>query len=314
MLYIPSAYDISPPTRGDVYKMDYSELDTSKSLSENLNESKSELNETYKDILLDMSDKMESKESIDKLYDRPLGLSHSKESDMKTLQNIDTQLKRLQLCVKNIPYKLCIFHKSYLCCIRRDDSTEIYQIENFKSDAIMKSCVTIDLESMYTKKDTLSENVKYIKESIYDVLNSTRNKHSTLISQDKNSFISYTDNVNDTVKTYIKQLSELEDMLCEMNSVYNNLQQEIIELHNPNNNDIGGVKGLQNDIEKTHRIAVLKSEIDKITIIINEIMKNVHTIRNKLENILFKTDTILYDNIVMLQQIRKNLNELFAII
>ena len=263
MVYIPSKYDISPPGDIDVYKMDYDDIQTNEKQQ---NDEDEETKVIYEEIMLDTQEDISK--NVVKLYDRPVELSNSKKDSRKVILSIMSQLERLQLCVKNIPYKICVFYNKYLICLRRDEGAETFVFENFNTDSQRKMCITTDLESMLGKNLSLQTDIKYVRSCICNVLSSTRVSHSSSLKQLYNSdnadqICEYSNSIELDYDRYSDQIIELEGMLGEMHVVYNNIKGQIDDVNNPDKTicDIG-VKGLQNDIEKTHMITMLKNEIE----------------------------------------------------
>jgi hypothetical protein len=72
-------------------------------------------------------------------------------------------------------------------------------------------------------------------------------------------------------------------------------------------------ESLQSDIEKYHAKNKLQNELNDIILIKQEISKNLIIMRGELENILLSTDKILFDNIIMLDSLTKNIENLSKI-
>ena len=75
-----------------------------------------------------------------------------------------------------------------------------------------------------------------------------------------------------------------------------------------------GIKGLHDDIEKSHLTAHYESELEKINNVKQEIIRNVVKLKTQQENITLKMDKILFDNSIMINEISKNFLKLAEII
>ena len=163
-------------------------------------------------------------DQLENNYNHPLSLKDVSKDDMKILREIFRQLKRLRLCVQSLKYKLCITYKNYLCCIRRDDTFDGFSILGISGNRERKLFVTIDLEAMYQKLNTLSLDVKTVREGVYRVLDKNHVKHTRnlqKILEHKADFVNSSEFVGRKKSKYTSYLKELETMLEKLKKVEN---------------------------------------------------------------------------------------------
>jgi len=75
-----------------------------------------------------------------------------------------------------------------------------------------------------------------------------------------------------------------------------------------------GMKGLHNDIERSHIVSQYEDDLNKIFKIKKEIMDVLLPTREKYDNVTLVMDKILFNNSVMIHEISKNFEKLAEII
>ena len=138
LLYIQSKYEIKLEGGNNVYTISYLNI-----LDENGNISgdyagepdNHELEKNYDEIEINLSPDTGAHKNLAKHleenYNHPLSLKNIDINDTQCLRDIFRQLRRFKFCVQSIKYKLGIMYKNYLCCIRRDDTFECFDIQHY---------------------------------------------------------------------------------------------------------------------------------------------------------------------------------------
>jgi hypothetical protein len=313
LLYIPSKYEIKAEDRPNVFELKDTEISENGNIADDYAGALDNfgMEEEYGQIELCLSgnnNKDNLEEKMEEDYNHPLSLKDIHKQDMVEVKDIYRQLKRLKFCLNGIQYKMSIIFKHYLCCIRRDDSIEVYTITNYPSKGGRSLFISTDLECLYEKIKSVNIDVKTVREGIYKVLDKNQIKHSqTLIKLFEQS----TDITNKSQSIYNRKIkysihvSNLTDMLTQLYEKENTIIEKLLET----NRDYGdaGLTGMHNDIEKYHKTANLEKEIDSINEVKKEIITNIVDIRHKHEELTLTVDKIFFDTSIMLDAILKNM-------
>jgi hypothetical protein len=316
LLYIPSKYDVHVDSRTDIYKISYIELDkltnsVAKDYGEDLD--KNELETTYNEIELQTQlskDKDNLTGVLEEKYKRPISLTNITKKDKKDLQDIFRQLERLKFCVQSIKYKLGIVYKNYLVPIRRDDSIDSYLIKDYLGKPTYSMMVIVDLETFYTSINSIELDVNTVQDGIYKILDKNQNSHTQsfkdLLEREKNIALNI-DNLFNKKTQYTEYLKQLEQLLKSTNQT----EQKILEdMATAKEKYSSQEQTMKTDIEKSHVLNRFKRDLEKISIVKQDIIKNIIEIKGKREDIFLVSDNFLFDNIVMLNALFSNINKL----
>ena len=316
ILYIPSKYEIAIGSGENIYKIRFIDISEDGYIpSDYAGEPDNfDIEQQYDkiDIDNDINNNNDMAKYLEENYNNPISLKDINKSDKLQLREIFRQLRRLKFCVQGLKYKISIMFKDYLCCIRRDDTFEGFIAPNFKGSLEMKLMISLDLETLYEKLDSLSLDIKTVRKGIYRVLdkNQTKNLHNLQkILEQKNDLAIFSDIVLKKKKKYSEYLDRMEQLLSDLGKSEKRIVEKIINIQERYSNDTS-IKGLHSDIEKSHQVSKLESELSKINLVKQELVENILNIKTKHEDLSLKVDKIFFENIVMIDAIIKNFFEL----
>ena len=317
MLYIPSKYEIEIFGGDDVYKVknvkvtedghipeDYAGEPDVVELRKNYNCDGIDLdsNENHPDIQGYLEEK----------YKYPVSLKSGRNKDVVKLREVFRQLRRLKFCTQSLKYKLAIVFDHHLCCIRRDDTYECFAIQGQSLGEEKRLMVTIDLETLYEKIDTVSVDINTIRNGVCKVLDKNQNKHIRDIQkmlEQKNKLLVFAGIVKEKKDKYSKALERLEKLLVDLVVVEKKNMEKFIEAEEKFSRQTN-LKGMNADIERSDQIYKFETEISRINSIKQELIHNILTARSKRENLCLSVDNIVFDNIVMIDAVIKNFEKL----
>lgn len=320
LLYIPSKYKFVAPKGSNVYKVKYVDLDeTEDNTADDYAGEPDEhaVENSYEEIDINMSPTVKGSNigpHLEENYKRSITLKDISTEDSKELKDIFRQLKRLRFCVQNVKYKIAIIYKHFLCAIKRDDSIECFAIKKYRGKEYKKLFVTADLELVYEKMDSLLLNMGTIRKGLYHILDKNHFTHSRTLQrllEEKSNIVEFSDNAYAKKVQYEKHLKEASDMLEAMNKSEKNILCQIYEINEKYNNP--NLKGLHNDIEKSHKVSKLNTELNDIQKIKEDLVKTIFELKTKREDTMLTVDKIMFDNSVMLECVLRNFKELGSI-
>ena len=168
--------------------------------------------------------------------------------------------------------------------------------------------MTFDLETLYNKLDSIAIDIKTVRDGIYKVLdkNQLKNTHSLF------TILHFRETVIQSAEKYVKKrekfsqyISKFEKLLQDMVIAEQECLQKLNKVDQQYTND-NSVKGLHIDIEKSHLKSKYETELNNIVRLKKEITNNILDIKLQRETLSLQIDKICFDNIVMLDTVRKN--------
>jgi hypothetical protein len=318
LLYIPSKYTIKTENvyKDNTYKLSYLEfedIDKIDNVADNYAGEQDDdiLENTYKEIDVELSNGENMSKHLEENYKKEIILKDITTTDSKEIKDIIRQLKRLRFCVQNVKYKVAVMYKNYLCTIKRDDTIECFNVKRFNSNNYKKLYITVDLETLYEKMDTLVFNMETVKKGIYNILNKNHFKNISIFQkliEEKNQIIELSDNIYKKKLEYEKYMEEATQMLEKINTSEKKVLENIFQTNEKYNNE--HIKGIHNDIEKSHILTKHNKDLKEIQKTKEDIVKTIFKLKTKREDIMLNVDKIMFDNNVMTECVLRNFNDL----
>ena len=316
-IYIPSKYDILIPTSGTKYncvELKYiSDVFVQKNVLEQYaGGDTDESYKNYKNIILDprynVSRDIEG--LLSNQYEKQIELDKKATYQNNDLKCIVRQLSRLQNCFSQIEYKLVLVYKKYLCVICRDNSVDCYFVQKLHFPK-RNLFITFDLEMLYsTTSYDLENDLNKVKQSMYKIFKTNRENHLRNIMSmftNQSSMINTIQIINKTDKKISNDLSQHQLLLHQLNQKESSTHKSLQKLIKEKSSFTQDSKQIR---KKNNLIASLK----KIIELQNEILKGSTNAYQCKNNLLLEVDNILFDNIVLLDQIHQNFNILDQIL
>ena len=313
LLYIPSKYKFIVKNIPNKYEIKYIDIKEINNITENYAgiPDKNDIENTYKEIDINLNQGDDMEEQLEEKYKKQIILRDITNNDYKEVKDTVRQLKRLKFCIQNVKYKIAILYKNYLCTIKRDDSIECFLIKKINNANCKKLYITVDLELFYNKMDSLIINISTIKKGLYHILEKNYYTHNQIFQKllnDKQDILSYSDYAYKKQREYQIHLTDSTQMLESINTSEKVTLQKIFNANKEYNNK--EIKGLNNDIEKSHLLNNLNKELYEIQKIKEDIVKTIFELKTKTDNIIINMDKIMFDNNVMIEAVLRNFRDL----
>lgn len=310
LIYIPSRYDIEVADGDKIYKIESIDLSDCDNVVDNYGGEKDnyDLSEIYKEIELE-SRSNEFIETLEDKYNNPVNLKNNSIKDMNELRELSRQIKRLKLCIHNVKHKICILHNNFLCCLKRDDSIECYSIKKYTKKNKRRLYIVTDLELLHQTIDSIHDDLPIIYSSIHKVLDRNQHIHDEKLQKMLEEYIkisSFTCTILNLKEQYNIHYINFQKLFHQSIKNENNIINKIKEIEEQYNNTT--VKGLHIDIKKSHHIGKLEKDLEEIKTLKTNIILHLLKVREKRDNISLLVDRIMFDNVVMLDKIKKNFN------
>jgi hypothetical protein len=202
-----------------------------------------------------------------------------------------------------------------MCAIKRDDSIECCIIKNYPVKKTKTLYVTTDLEVLYKDSENIASNVKTVRKELYRILdkNHIANMKSLQKIMDLRDELSVlSENAFNKKMEYEKMLKDSYKMFDNIKTSENEIYEKILALKDKYENT-QALRNLNGDIEKSHQISKLKTELNDTKKIKEDIIKTIFELRLKRDHAVLEVDKILFDNTIMIECVMKNLSFLGSV-
>lgn len=309
LFYIPSKYEFSVRhlrREENVFKIEPVDLENDKS-SKNMD--LDELDRLYEEIDMGVSIDKEMKQQLENRYKKSISLVKKNTHQMSEIKNCSQQLLRFKYFVDNIPYKLCIFCRNYMCVLNRNNRIESYKIETTLPSDKTKLLVSSDLELLYEKNNDIVSDMKYIKTFIYSILNKNQKIHNTtflkMIEKQQTTSLN-NEKLQNLIKDYDSYIEQFEHLLETINEREKVLKSELDTIEKRSEGKIG----MNSDLVKIHEKSKVGVELSKLEDLRKETIDNIKKVKNSRDDIVLSSDRLIFDSLIMMDTIINNFNRL----
>jgi hypothetical protein len=316
---IPEKYKLKLEEGEDIYKIRYIKMDLETKATEHYTGEPDniDMEKTYTEIetgedILASNDDQDMTARLENAYKRPLLFKDLNREDGKIVRDIYRQLQRLRYCVQHIKYKLSIIYKNYLC-VMRGVNIDMFLIKHYNKLDIRRLYVMIDLETFYEKIETLSEDIRNVKQGVFRVLDKNQHMHTNNLHrmmEEKKDVLAISENIYIKKNKYTEYLDRFQHLLHNLETKEKTLYDKLKDLNIDSNT---GVKGMHDDITQAHQKAKINEEINKVEKVKRDTIKSIINIQQALENMVLSTDKAFFDNTIMMDEIFKNFDYLKTI-
>lgn len=314
LIYIPSKYTIKVDSisSANVYNLVLNDLN-------NVTDDTDDTISIYDKIDLDDSLNSDNKEdSLEDIYKR--SISDKKGVDVKrNINEIYRQLKRFKFCVQGSRYKLGIAYMNVLGVIRRDDSIECYEVQGIRrnnDENIDKNklYVVIDLDMLYENLSSIDEDIIKVRDGVYSILDKSRNilvKHFERIANSFSTIMDVISKIDNKRDEFMSHNEKLKYMINGLERAEKKAITSLNEVYSKKGDTGSGqYKSMQNDISKAHLRKKLEDELEQISNMKREVYMCSNDTKSDMDNFMLVSDRGLFDSIVMLNNVSKNLEEI----
>ncbi len=249
---------------------------------------------------------------MEESYRRQISLYDLEKDEITSLMKLSRQLKRMRYCMQSIRYKLTLSFKTYLCVLERDSSIEIYKVSH-SPPSETKLCTLVDLELFFekSKNKTLARDIKSVKDSLYRILNKTQDQHLAALEK-----VISTRNILEKSMALVKgkktefsaNLDKFENMLQKILASQDRIKGQIKALEE--NHRAAGFQGLHADSSIFMQKNKLETECNRLEGIRKEVSQSMLSLRQKIDLLYLETDNTVFDNVVMVDAIFRNVDAL----
>lgn len=308
MINIPKKFTFEDDLDGgDVYKLKKIKFDKETLKQLYKSPDNKELDKIYSEIKVAKEfdpnlDVNELEEKLMEVYKKQIYLSKMDKEELHQIRDIFRQIERLKLCVQGIDYKITIIFKNYLCCVDEDGEIECYYIKHFKSGFYRKLFISLNLTLLFDNISNLENHLQEVYDGVNEILARSQESHlqKFLITIDSCRQVGEKINKIKEIRMNIKGcIQKYENTLNKLILFQKSLETKFISLQKNDN-----LENNLNYIREKNKIEKELSEVEEIKV---KVMEQLVSLRDKDSDISLKVDKILFDNILMLNNIINNL-------
>jgi hypothetical protein len=317
LIYIPRSYDFRCSGSDDVtyYKLKKLDITIVNSIVDDYGSQKNtDLN--YPDLDIDHT-KVAHKGDIEKSlldnYQRPVIINDIDDKDLVDVKTIYRQLHRLRNTVKFIQYKLGIVSNSYACIVNDKDDIETYFIKGLEKDGKKRLYVTLSLQTLIVNEGSIEFNVKEVQTGLRNLLDRNKTIHSEKLSRllaRKTELYNSIGTLEHLKMKSISMVEEYDKLLKITEAEIEQIEKSVATTRN----DASGLSLPQREAERLGTVSRLEERLKTINEKRDQIQVNILKLEDYISNITLHIDQILFDNIVLLDTMYKNMDNLLSLL
>lgn len=291
IMYIPSKYDINVSNIKSYELKEINNVMNTKDVTFEYGYDKSNKNfeKLYENI--NRSSNV-SEDTLTNNYKKDIQITDVKSKLNEEVKSLYRQINRFKFSVENIKYKLVIKYNSYLCCIDRQNDICFYYIKNYDNSSSYKNLlVSFDIEILYNNHYNIHNEIQEVKDQLESILDNNYKVNLQYIEKLLTSNINIS-NVQNLITTQLNML----------NNEYKTKKQDLVQIINREQEIRDKLK-----VSKNNNLLIQLKDI--LTKKGEDIIKLLEIIKRR-DNMIVLVDGILFDNIIMLDKITKNMNKL----
>lgn len=240
---------------------------------------------------------------LDDVYKKAIIVEDVKDNESLTAKTIHRQLHRLKYCIQGAQHKILIQSGPVFGFL--DDAYKINLIKCERlnvTETARKIYIVVNLKHFYDKNDLIDHEVSQLYDGIYEILNNNQKVHLKNIHT---IIANHTDLVNGA------SLSVHSSQMTQYIQQYTDLLKELLVYEIEKKNEfvqLGKIDGgnIQAEMKRNHQRNTAEKELKQMIKAKEDLIKNLMKLRQKYSTYTLEVDTILFDNIIMLDKIFKN--------
>ena len=315
LIYIPSKYDIKAPRGIDFYEMHVLEIEDLDSIADDYGQPRDniDLEMAYEEV--DLENRKSGGDFVKHLeesYKRPVQLRDITLADTKELKEICRQTNRIKFCVNNLKYKLAILYKTFISVVRRDDSVRCYFIEGLRKLAVRQLFVVVDLETLFSKSESIVSDVQSVITGVHRVLEKNQISHGKIMRamlDARDEAAGLADNIYYKKASYTEYIKQFETILEQLTERERNLYEQLCALRDGSGGNGSGRVGMTQDIITSRQTGKIEEEMSSIEAMKKDAMKNISKLSAKRDDVGLYIDKLMFDNSVMMDAIKRNIEK-----
>lgn len=289
IISIPSKYKMSIENSSNVFKITKNAVPNRE---DTIDEYTTLNRKIYEPIDLNNENKDTSETYMEQRYNKPIILEETKKD-----RSMYRQIKRLGFCLNGLFYKLALIKLEDIYFINNEHQIIHYKIKDYTSkQKYRKIFVTINIEYLFEHTETISNDITTIKKSIFNIIEKNM---ETNMKNFKDKW-SENKNIKDIETTINNKQIEYTNRLIKVNKTLDELNEEEMKILEKKS-DLENVIGMKvfrsnfaRDLELTRNTRPLEIKLTEINNNKKELIRNILSLKTKLDNIMLSSDETIF--------------------
>ena len=244
---------------------------------------------------------------LEQLYKHTIVKGDLQKENNIILHSIHRQLNRLKYCIQGMQHKLACARGQFVQVLGEND-IQVYSAQtNITPNSKFELFVVVEFTTMWDKIDLITKESSDIINGIYKILNMTQNTHVKNISMLVKRY--------DSIIVHSEFLIALKSQYTDHIERYTELLQDVLKKELDarvvliQDREVK-TTSLAQEMRKTHRVTISEKKLSKILKTKNELVESLVDLRLNANTTFLEIDTILFDNIVLMDKVLDNFNRL----
>lgn len=255
-------------------------------------------------LSLSMSD------DLNESYRRNMVIEDLKGKDKTQTAHLSRQLQRLRYCIQGMPHKLAILHFPFVGVLQEDDAVTVYISETLpRKNTTPRLMLLLQFKLFYDKIEVIDHECAQIISGIHSVLSNhhmTHTRNMQQILERKHRISDQSQFLQTCAHRYQDYIVKYKELLDNLNTYELNKVSELRQLRETQ------ADTMHRQMRQTRQQKLVERELSKMQTVKKELIDTLSEVKMKNDHLLLEMDSILFDNIVMMDRILRNLETLSA--
>lgn len=310
LLYVPSRYEMAPSAGETIYKISDLTDDVGDEFRPEPDDAA--MNEMYGDVHVDRifggqdADADDVASSLNDNYRKRVYVTDAEKKKSVVAAELRRQLRRFRYAVEDLDYKLAIIQDDVMSRIDSNNDIEPFAISNGAVSTKRRIYAVIHLDTFVEKSGNVYSECDQIKAGVLKLVERNHDTHNASLNeliQSNADLIGKSQVIHEAKVKTRKYIEELELLLKKTNRNEESFQREIEKLVNRMNTTARSTA----DIQRKKQLEEKIKELQKTR---NDVIVNLQKVRDSDHNMSLLLDGILFDNIVMMNTMFRNLKNM----
>jgi len=310
MLSIPSSYDFSMSGVSHVFELENVPVNA---LTEDLSDfahATEHIMETHyasvdSHIELPEHHKRPMKDHLDDFYKQEVILKNMTKDETITIKNLYRQMQRLKYCILGMQHTLVIIKCNFVIYLTNDHKIIVYRVRRSIPKETSSFYIAVNFNIFYDKANVIEPEITRIYRGIWKVLNNNQEKHTRNIQEiieRRGTIVEQSRRLLKRKQDYLDYIDKYTTLLENLESNRTSLSKELDELKMADDE-------IHSDLKRVHYKQKVEKKIHKLDKTKKEVASILEELNTKNQDLTLTIDTILFDNIIMLDKIFKNFQQ-----
>jgi len=272
------------------------------------------MEQSYQDVNIHVRVPTEHKgtmsEHLDDVYKRNILMEEMQGNDRVTTKDLVRQIRRLRFCIRGVTHKIALIHAPWITLLSADDKIIVLRASGLPRQTDRRLVVIVELRRFYDRVDIVGNECQQIFDGIYNILSTNQKTHIRNLQQmmeTRDRVVKTSERIHQAREAYKQLIENHKQLIGEMLTHEQSTRYDLdnIRLQEPDT--------MHSEMRHTHRIQALERRLVKMEALKHTILEEAEQVRRIYDRLTLCVDTILFDNIVMLDKMNQNFEALYSL-